>query len=87
MTGPRKTSKKQIEGSFHSHQVPLEAAFKDDEQFGLLVKWLESYKINELIEMDQVNSNDSWFVKPDALKVLPGRMDRRPGMLKVYHLN
>ncbi|KAG8884291.1 hypothetical protein FRB99_004521, partial [Tulasnella sp. 403] len=82
MTGPRKTSKKRLQGSFHSHQVPLESAFKDDEQFSLLDKWLQSYRIRELLELDLVKSGEGWFVTSEALSILPKRLDRRPGMLK-----
>lgn len=83
MTGPRKLGKTQLEGSFHSHQVPLPLAFKDDEQFELLVKWLKSYNIDELIDVNTVHSKDAWFVKESALQIVPKALNRRPGMLKV----
>jgi hypothetical protein len=41
-----------VEGSFKSHQVPLQEAGKDDEQFNLLREWLESYQIHELIDVE-----------------------------------
>jgi xylulose-5-phosphate/fructose-6-phosphate phosphoketolase len=41
-----------IEGSFHSHQVPLPAAATDDQELVLLNEWLESYKPAELFNKD-----------------------------------
>ncbi|KAG9041894.1 hypothetical protein FS837_011620 [Tulasnella sp. UAMH 9824] len=82
MTGPRATAKHQLEGSYHSHQVPLPAAFKDDAEFEMLVRWLKSYKIEELIDVDKISDGTSWFVKESALKIVPKALDRRPGMLK-----
>jgi xylulose-5-phosphate/fructose-6-phosphate phosphoketolase len=47
-SGPKQLHGKFIEGSFHSHQVPLPKAKKDKEQLDLLQNWLSSYKPNEL---------------------------------------
>jgi xylulose-5-phosphate/fructose-6-phosphate phosphoketolase len=52
MTGPKKVGNEIIEGSFHSHQVPLPAAAADDEQLALLNQWLSSYKPHELFHKD-----------------------------------
>lgn len=86
MTGPRATAKHQLEGSYHSHQVPLPAAFKDDAEFEMLVTWLKSYKIEELIDVDKISDGTAWFVKDSALKIVPKALDRRPGMLKVFNI-
>ncbi|KAK1833045.1 putative phosphoketolase [Podospora conica] len=48
--GPKKLDGKFIEGSFHSHQVPLPKAGNDDTQLKMLSDWLGSYKIDELIK-------------------------------------
>ncbi|KZT39557.1 D-xylulose 5-phosphate/D-fructose 6-phosphate phosphoketolase [Sistotremastrum suecicum HHB10207 ss-3] len=48
-TGPKELDGKFIEGSFASHQVPLTAPKKNDEQFALLKEWLEQYEIHDLI--------------------------------------
>lgn len=39
-----------IEGSFHSHQVPLPKAKTDKEELDLLQKWLSGYKPEELFK-------------------------------------
>ncbi|MBD3329985.1 phosphoketolase, partial [Candidatus Peregrinibacteria bacterium] len=39
-----------IEGSFHSHGIPLPNPKNDPKEFKAIKKWLESYKIEELID-------------------------------------
>jgi len=41
---------KLIEGSFRSHGIPLSDPVNNKDQFNALKKWLESYKINDLID-------------------------------------
>jgi xylulose-5-phosphate/fructose-6-phosphate phosphoketolase len=47
-TGPKQLHGKFLEGSYHSHQVPLPKAKTDKEQLDLLQNWLSSYKPEEL---------------------------------------
>ncbi|KAJ5692792.1 phosphoketolase [Penicillium macrosclerotiorum] len=47
-SGPKQLNGEFIEGSFHSHQVPLPKAKSDKKQLSLLQKWLSDYKPNEL---------------------------------------
>ncbi|KAJ5541487.1 hypothetical protein N7494_006563 [Penicillium frequentans] len=47
-SGPKMLHGDFIEGSFHSHQVPLPKAKTDKEQLDLLQKWLSGYKPEEL---------------------------------------
>jgi xylulose-5-phosphate/fructose-6-phosphate phosphoketolase len=47
-SGPKKVGGEFVEGSFHSHQVPLMAAKTDKDQLADLQKWLLSYKPSEL---------------------------------------
>ncbi|KAI2792758.1 putative phosphoketolase [Penicillium oxalicum] len=47
-SGPKELGGQYIEGSFHSHQVPLPKAKSDQEQLGMLQKWLAGYKPREL---------------------------------------
>ncbi|KAJ5174543.1 uncharacterized protein N7482_000420 [Penicillium canariense] len=47
-SGPKQLHGEFIEGSFHSHQVPLPKAKTDKEQLALLQKWLSDYKPEEL---------------------------------------
>jgi len=48
-SGPKKVDGEFIEGSFHSHQVPLPKAKTDKGQLRDLVSWLTSYRINDLL--------------------------------------
>lgn len=51
-SGPKELHGQFIEGSFHSHQVPLPKAKSDKEQLDLLQKWLAGYKPNDLFTAD-----------------------------------
>lgn len=39
-----------VEGSFHSHGIPIEHPNKDPEALAVIEKWLQSYNINELVD-------------------------------------
>ncbi len=41
-----------VEGSFHSHGIPLDNPHKDVEQFEALEAWLRSYQIQKLVDKD-----------------------------------
>jgi xylulose-5-phosphate/fructose-6-phosphate phosphoketolase len=49
-TGPRMVDKKQIEGSFRSHQVPILVDKNHPENVKILEAWLRSYKPEELFD-------------------------------------
>lgn len=49
-TGPATWKGEQVEGSFRAHQVPIPVSAKDMTYIDELVKWLESYKPNELFD-------------------------------------
>ena len=49
-TGPAKVDGKQVEGTFHAHQVPLTGFEKKPEHVGLLADWLNSYRPEELFD-------------------------------------
>ncbi|CAG8972624.1 hypothetical protein HYALB_00005393 [Hymenoscyphus albidus] len=51
-SGPKKVDGEFVEGSFHSHQVPLMAAKTSDSQLADLQKWLLSYNPKELFTED-----------------------------------
>ncbi len=50
-TGPKVVDGKQIEGSWRSHQVPLED-FKNQEHLQMLEEWMKSYKPEELFDQN-----------------------------------
>ncbi|KAK6511623.1 hypothetical protein TWF481_000533 [Arthrobotrys musiformis] len=64
-----------IEGSFHSHQVPLPSARKNDEQRKLLEEWLKSYGISELID------GDTGRIDSDITSIIPKEVERRIGQV------
>lgn len=49
-TGPKQVEKKQIEGSFRSHQVPITIDNEHIDNIALLEKWLKSYHPEELFD-------------------------------------
>ncbi|CAE6469008.1 unnamed protein product [Rhizoctonia solani] len=82
MTGPRSLKDTPLEGSFHSHQVPLAKAMSDDEQLKILSDWLTSYGIEELLVSGGAGDKPDEFIKRSILRILPERADRRLGMVK-----
>jgi xylulose-5-phosphate/fructose-6-phosphate phosphoketolase len=64
-TGPKESHGQRIEGTFHAHQVPLPAAKKDEEQLGILEKWLKSYKPEELFSENYTPKQDLIDLFPD----------------------
>ncbi|KAJ5861373.1 uncharacterized protein N7529_008683 [Penicillium soppii] len=75
-SGPKKLHGKFIEGSFHSHQVPLPKAKTDQEELGLLQKWLSDYKPQELFTSDGDIIDDIKSVIPiDDAKKLGQRIE------------
>ncbi|KAK6529966.1 hypothetical protein TWF281_009116 [Arthrobotrys megalospora] len=76
---PTKLGDEFIEGSFHSHQVPLPAAKKDEKQLKLLQGWLGSYHISELINEATGKPID------EVTSIIPKNPERRLGqVLETY---
>ncbi|RII20193.1 Xylulose-5-phosphate/fructose-6-phosphate phosphoketolase [Streptomyces sp. YIM 130001] len=49
---PAEVGGQRIEGTFHSHQVPLPQVHDDPEEFAALEGWLRSYRPDELFDQD-----------------------------------
>ncbi|MDA3868531.1 MAG: phosphoketolase family protein [Gammaproteobacteria bacterium] len=49
-TGPETVDDKQIEGTFHAHQVPVTNFAKDPKHLKILEKWMKSYRPEELFD-------------------------------------
>lgn len=49
-TGPRVVDGVQVEGTFHSHQVPLSEVRENAEHLAMLDQWLRSYRPDELFD-------------------------------------
>ena len=68
---------KLIEGSFHSHQVPLPKAGSDEKQLAALNDWLTSYNISELIDNGKPTET--------ILRLLPKNDEKKLGQLKITY--
>lgn len=90
-SGPVKSEGNAIEGSWRAHQVPLPAAVSSDDEFDLLVKWLDSYSPKELfntsVDANHPQSRDignkaASFISESALRIIPKDTNRRMGMVE-----
>ncbi|TDC80986.1 phosphoketolase family protein [Micromonospora sp. KC606] len=68
-TGPREVDGKRIEGTFRSHQVPVDGVRENPEHLAELERWLRSYHPEELF--------DATGSPVEELATLPPRGDRR----------
>lgn len=73
--GPKSFHGEFIEGSFHSHQVPLPGAKSSDEELKALQEWLKSYRPEELFTPDGVPV-------PEVLSIIPEAAEQRLGQKK-----
>lgn len=74
-TGPKKVDGEIVEGSFHSHQVPLPKANKDEGHLKILDQWLSSYGISNLLEDDGRPNNK-------ILSILPKDDSKKLGQIR-----
>jgi xylulose-5-phosphate/fructose-6-phosphate phosphoketolase len=49
-TGPKVVDEKQIEGTFHAHQVPVTNFARDPQHLQILEQWMKSYRPEELFD-------------------------------------
>ncbi|KAL2268005.1 hypothetical protein VTJ83DRAFT_2851 [Remersonia thermophila] len=77
-TGPKEVEGKIIEGSFHSHQVPLPQAKTDEEQLAALRDWLSSYRIDDLLQPSGAPTDQ-------VLSIIPQRNDKKLGQARRAH--
>jgi xylulose-5-phosphate/fructose-6-phosphate phosphoketolase len=68
-TGPRQWNGEQIEGTFHSHQVPLKDVKEDKKQLKLLEEWLHSYNPENLFD-------DNGALLPELSALVPVKKKR-----------
>ncbi|KAF2106912.1 putative phosphoketolase [Lophiotrema nucula] len=74
-SGPKKVEGEFIEGSFHSHQVPLMKAKSDEQQLKDLQGWLESYGPKELFNKDGTPTKH-------ILDIIPSKDEKKLGQVK-----
>lgn len=67
---PKKAGGEFIEGSFHSHQVPLPKAKDDDKELKLLQEWLRHYNVSELLKDGKPIEEITSILPPDEHKRL-----------------
>ena len=77
LTGPKSIHGEFIEGSFHSHQVPLPAAKTNREELDALKDWLGSYRPHHLFDLQ----GDGGPVK-EILAVVPVDSEKKMGQRK-----
>ena len=70
-TGPKVVDGQQIEGTFRSHQVPLDKLASHPDHLRMLEEWMKSYRPDELFD-------DRGAPVPDVLALVPQR-ERRMG--------
>ena len=70
-TGPKVVDGQQVEGTFRSHQVPLDDPRKNPQHLQLLDEWLRSYRAHELFD-------DRGRLRPELAALAP-RGERRMG--------
>jgi xylulose-5-phosphate/fructose-6-phosphate phosphoketolase len=68
-TGPEKVDGQPVEGTFRSHQVPIDEARSNPEHLALLETWMRSYRPRELF--------DELGAPASELRALPPTGDRR----------
>ncbi|KKK17479.1 phosphoketolase [Aspergillus ochraceoroseus] len=79
-SGPKQLHGQYIEGSFHSHQVPLPNAKTDGEELLALQKWLSSYRPGELFTAAGDVVDDIKSIIPSDNK----KLGQRPESYKNY---
>jgi xylulose-5-phosphate/fructose-6-phosphate phosphoketolase len=75
--GPKEVDGKTIEGSFHSHQVPLMKAKTDKTHLGKLGEWLSRYKPGDLFPDGKP--------KATILETIPKDDEKKLGQLKTSY--
>jgi xylulose-5-phosphate/fructose-6-phosphate phosphoketolase len=73
-TGPKKVDGEFIEGSFHSHQIPVPNASKDEEHVKILEDWLKTYGTDHLLKDGKPTDS--------ILEIIPEKDEKRLGQLK-----
>ena len=65
-TGPRIVDGVQVEGTFHSHQVPLAEVRENPEHLAMLEAWLRSYRPEELFDDEGRPRAELGALRPDG---------------------
>lgn len=79
-TGPKKVDGKKIEGSFRTHQVPIQ--IENGENIKLLEDWLRSYKPEELFDMDGTLKKEYKSICPTGDKRMGASLYTNGGLIR-----
>jgi|ERR1700722_8119900 len=79
MSGPKSFRGELIEGSFHSHQVPLPNVKTCKEELAALQTWLSSYHPNTLFE------SGSGVPVDEILSIIPKTDEKKLGQRKEFN--
>ncbi len=69
-TDPKMLDGKPLEGTFHSHQIPIEDPATNPEHLGLLEQWLRSYKPEELFDQEGKPVSRVTAILPERAKCM-----------------
>ncbi|EGN99141.1 hypothetical protein SERLA73DRAFT_168658 [Serpula lacrymans var. lacrymans S7.3] len=78
-SGPKQMHGEFIEGSFHSHQVPLPDAKSSSEELAALQTWLASYRPYELFHSTGGEGEIEGAPIEDVMRVVPENPEKRLG--------
>ena len=81
-TGPSEWKGEKIEGTFHSHQVPLEEVRNDKGQLKLLETWLRSYEPENLFDSEGRLFGDLSSIIPKGNKRMGSNPHVNPGSIE-----
>lgn len=79
-TGPKIVDGKKVEGSWRSHQVPLED-FKNQKHLQMLEEWMKSYKPDELFDQDGKLTAELQSLAPKGNKRMGANPHANGGLL------
>ena len=69
-TGPKEIDRKQIEGSFRSHQVPVVVNKDNLDNLAILENWMKSYKPEELFDSEGHLKEEIQSLAPELSKTM-----------------
>ena len=81
-TGPSEWKGEKIEGTFHSHQVPLEEVRNDKGQLKLLETWLRSYEPENLFDSEGRLFGELFSIIPKGNKRMGSNPHVNPGSIE-----
>jgi xylulose-5-phosphate/fructose-6-phosphate phosphoketolase len=86
-TGIKMADGHKVEGSFHSHGIPIGDPRQNPEHFKLVKNWLESYRVSELVDQKgRPKPEVLTFIPPEKLRMGRNRHANGGELLKELNL-